>query len=144
MTGEPTMTTATGMTRFSLLRALFDLAREQRRALEAIDLDRFEALLDEREALLGQLQAMTLDADGEALPANVIPFPGVVPIEAEDALALDTLIRGILEHDRHNESLLGAVLGAVATELPALENARRSAAGYGTNLSDARFIDLVS
>ena len=62
------MTTATGTTRFSLLRALFDLAREQRRALEAVDLERFDALLGERETLLTELQAMTLDAAGEALP----------------------------------------------------------------------------
>jgi len=138
------MTTATGTTRFSLLRALFDLAREQRRALEAVDLERFDALLGERETLLTELQTMTLDAAGEALPSNIIPFPGVIPIEAEDALALDTLIRGILEHDRHNESLLGDILGQVGVELPALAGGRRGAAGYGTNLPDARFIDLVS
>ena len=133
-----------GTTRFSLLRRIFDLARDQRRALEAAELERFETLLDEREALLTELQALTLDAEGEALPPNVIPFPGAIAIEAEDALALDTLIRGILEHDRHNESLLGALLGQIGSELPALEAARRSAAGYATNVSDARLIDLVS
>jgi len=138
------MTAAAGTTRFALLRSLFDLAREQRHALEASDCERFQALLDDREALLTELQAMTLDADGEPLPWNVIPFPGAVPVEAEDTLALDTLIRGILEHDKHNEELLGAMLGQIATELPMLAEGRRGAAGYGTNLSDARFIDLVS
>lgn len=138
------MTIATDTSRFVLLRALFDLAREQRHALEARSVERFEALLDDREELLQRLQALTLDAAGAALPANVIPFPGVIPIEAEDALALDTLICGILEHDRHNEQLLHTMLGEVAAEVPALEDGRRSAAGYGTNVSDARFIDLVS
>jgi hypothetical protein len=139
-----TVTIATDTTRFVLLRALFDLAREQRHALEARAIERFEALLDDREELLQRIQALTLDAAGEALPANVIPFPGAIPIEAEDALALDTLINGILEHDRHNERLLNALLGEVAAELPALEDGRRGAASYGTTVSDARFIDLVS
>lgn len=138
------MTIATDTTRFVLLRALFDLAREQRHALEARAVERFEALLDDREDLLQRLQALTLDAAGEALPANVIPFPGAIPIEAEDALALDTLINGILEHDRHNERLLRSMLGEVAAELPALEDGRRGAAGYATAVSDARFIDVVS
>lgn len=138
------MTTAPTASRFALLRALFDLAREQRQALEADAIERFEALLDDREVLLGQLQALTLAASGEALPANVIPFPGAIPIDAEDALALDTLIRGILEHDRQNEALLGTMLGQVGADIPALEDGRRGAAGYATNVPDSRFIDLVS
>ena len=41
------MTTPYAATRFALLRDLFDLARAQRRALEADNLERFEALLDD-------------------------------------------------------------------------------------------------
>lgn len=139
------MTTPLAATRFSLLRALFDLAREQRRALEVEALERFEAMLDEREALIAQLQALTPDAEaGGALPANVIPFPGAIGAQVEDALALDTLIRGILEHDRHNERLLASLLEQVRAELPALEDGRHGAARYGLELPGARFIDRVS
>jgi hypothetical protein len=78
------------------------------------------------------------------MPGNVIPFPGALPSETDDALALDTLIRGILEHDRQNERLLTDMLEAVRAELPTLERGRQTAARYGLEVPRSGLIDRVS
>ena len=137
------VTTPQTASRFALLRELFDLARAQRRALEADALDRFESLLDEREAIILRLQTLSEDAAAD-LPPNVIPFPAAPASEAEDILALDTLIRGVLEHDRHNEEMLVAMRESIRAALPALEAGRRTAARYGLQASGSRFIDHTS
>ena len=59
--------------KFELLRGIYDLARAQREALERDDLSRFDALLDEREVLIGRLGRLVTDPT--ELPANVVPFP---------------------------------------------------------------------
>ena len=129
--------------KFELLRGIYDLARAQREALERDDLARFDALLDEREVLLGRLGR--LSADPTELPPNVIPFPRADGDAVEDdALALDTVIQGILDYDRHNEQLLLAQRTELLESFPQLQAARRSARGYRPPGPPPRFIDRAS
>ncbi|TAK79385.1 MAG: flagellar protein FliT [Dehalococcoidia bacterium] len=113
---------------FELLREIFDLARAQRAGLESDDLDRVMDLMTEREVLLGRLQRLT--EEQTEVPPNVVPLPRVVSSMQEDALALDTVIRSILEHDRANEALLREKLAQVRDELPRLRRAFRAANAY--------------
>ena len=131
---------------FQLLREVFALARTQREALERDDLAHYDALLDDREVLMRRLQQLRAESlDPAELPANVIPFPGVAVLDEEDVLAIDTLIRGILEHDRGNEELLRGRRAAMLRDLPALDAGRRSLHGYrATAAGDARFVDRAS
>jgi hypothetical protein len=132
-------------TRFALLREVFELARAQERALEDGALEDFESMLDRRDTLIAQLQALTPAlVDLDELPDNVIPFPGAVSGDVEDALALDTVIRGIIEHDRRNEALLAARLAALREELPGLAAGERLASGYRVPDDEPRFIDQRS
>lgn len=91
------MTDRAAAAKFDLLRQLFDLARGQREAIERGELEQFQQLLDEREVLLTRLSAIIDDA--EELPENLIAFPGGAQAASEDALALDTVLKGIIEQD---------------------------------------------
>ncbi len=113
---------------FELLREVFDLARAQRAGLESDDLDRVMDLMSEREVLLGRLTRLA--EERAEVPENVMAFPRVVDSMQEDALALDTVIRGILEHDRENEALLREKLAQVRDELPRIRRAFRAATAY--------------
>lgn len=112
--------------KFEILCAVFQRARAQRHALEGDDLETFLAILDERDELLGQLQQL-VDAMPE-LPDNVVAFPNELNERTrhDDVLALDTVIRGIVSHDEHNEALLNERLESLAGEVPA----RRPPTGY--------------
>ncbi len=138
------MPEATVSARFTLLREVFDLAKEQRRAIDGDDLEGFGALLERRQALIEQLVDLSSDA-GSPLPENVIVFPGVeVTADEDDTLALDTLIRGILEHDRQNEALLAEMMEGIRSELLTLNEGARSVARYTGIVPGNGFIDRVS
>ena len=128
--------------KFELLREIYDMACAQREALERDDLARFDTLLDERQVLierLGRLSAVPVE-----LPPNVIPFPRADANAVEDdALALETVIQGILDNDRHNEQQLLARRSELLEGFPSLQAARRSARAYRTPPTP-RFIDRAS
>lgn len=113
---------------FELLREIFDLARAQRASLESDDIDRVIDLMAEREVLLSRLTKMA--EEHAEIPENVVMFPRVVDSMQRDAIALDTVIRGILEHDRQNEALLQEKVAQVREELPRVRQAFRAAAAY--------------
>lgn len=113
---------------FELLREIFDLARAQRASLERDDIERMLDLMAERESILGRLLRLVEEPGDE--PENVVTFPGAVDHTRQDALALDTVIRGILEHDRENETILAEKLDVLREELPRVQQGRRMAAAY--------------
>ncbi len=124
------------------LRQVFALAREQREALEQEHLGRFMEILDLRDDLIGQLQRLVEDA--AEVPENVIAFPTALDQSGEDALALDTVIRGILDHDRENEALLREKMFTIKRELPELRANRAANAAYRVQDTYRSFIDRVS
>ncbi len=113
---------------FDLLREIFDLARAQRGCIARDELDRLAALMDERDVLIARLQRLA--AEEAALPENVVAFRASPDHAEQDALALDTVIRGILEHDRENEALLAEKMQAIREELPQLLRGQRAQSGY--------------
>jgi hypothetical protein len=113
---------------FELLREVFDLARAQRASLERDDLDAVLDLMGEREMIIERL-ARLAEAAAET-PENLVTFPGAVDHAQQDALALDTVIRGILEHDRQNEAMLFDKIEQIREELPRLARGRRMASAY--------------
>ena len=128
--------------KFELLREIYGMARAQREALERDDLARFDTLLDERQVLIDRLGR--LSADPGELPPNVIPSPRADANAVEDdALALETVIQGILDHDRHNKQRLLARRSELLEGFPKLQAARRSAPAYPTSPTP-RFIDCAS
>lgn len=137
------MPDATVSTRFALLREVFDLARAQRHAIQADDLGEFASLLERRQDLIDDLVALDGE-DAPVLPGNVIVFPGAVPTTDEDTLALDTLIRGILEHDRQSERLLSELMDGVRNEVAVLDQGAHAVSRYGAHEVGAGFIDRVS
>lgn len=128
--------------KFEILQQLLHLARQQREALDQDALDRFQRLLDEREDLILRLQA--IEADPAQLPDNIVAFPGSVDAAGEDELALDTVIRGILDHDRRNEVVLAGKMEEIRQQLPALNRGQRAVAGYRVQSGPTSFIDLRS
>lgn len=128
--------------KFEILQQLLHLARQQREALEQDALDRFQRLLDEREDLISRLQ--TIAADPSQLPDNIVAFPGSADAAGEDELALDTVIRGILDHDRHNEVLLAGKMDEIRQQLPALNRGQQAVAGYRLESSPTSYLDLRS
>ena len=137
------MSQSTATARFMLIRELFDLARRQRTALEVDALEEFQSILDDRAGIIAQLQELTIADASAELPENVIRFPGALQQDDEDQLAIETLLRGVMEHDRHNEQLLAERMEALRVELPNLEAGRRAAARYAIEPSQ-HFIDRVS
>lgn len=113
---------------FELLREIFDLARAQRASLEVDDIERVLDLMAEREVLLSRLTRMA--EEHAEVPENVVMFPRVVDSMQRDAIALDTVIRGIIEHDRQNEALLREKVAQVRDELPRVRQAFRAASAY--------------
>ena len=130
--------------KFEILCAVFERARQQRMALEADDLETFLAILDERDDLLAQLKQL-VDAMTE-LPENVVAFPNELNarMRHDDALALDTVIRGIVSHDEHNEKLLSARLEVLAGEVPALRRGRGAVAAYRSPQEPRGYVDRLS
>lgn len=113
---------------FELLREVFDLARAQRASLERDDIEAVLDLMTEREAIIERL-ALMMEEQAET-PENIVTFPGAEDHARQDALALDTVIRGILEHDRQNEAMLFDKMEQLREELPRLQQGRRMASAY--------------
>ncbi len=113
---------------FELLREVFDLARAQRASLERDDLDEVLALMGERETIIERLARLAEDA--AETPENVVSFPGSEEHMRQDQLALDTVIRGILEHDRQNEAMLFDKIQQIRDELPRIARGKRMASAY--------------
>lgn len=113
---------------FELLREVFDLARAQRASLERDDIEAVLDLMTEREAIIERL-AQVMEEAAET-PDNLLTFPGAEDHARQDALALDTVIRGILEHDRQNEAMLFDKMEQLREELPRLQQGRRMASAY--------------
>ena len=131
--------------KFAVLEQIYGLAQEQREALDDDDLERFGRILDEREALIERLSEIAVDGgDSLEMPANVVAFPRPSDSAGEDELALDAVIRGILERDEQNETLLGAKMDEIRQELPALAAGHRAAAGYRVDPHRSAFIDRTS
>lgn len=130
--------------KFEILCAVFERARAQRAALEADDLDAFLEILDERDQLLSELQRL-VDAMPE-LPENVVAFPNELTDRTrhDDTLALDTVIRGIVEHDAFNETLLNGQRDRLAGEVPALRHGRGAAAAYRIPSEQRGYVDRMS
>lgn len=126
---------------FDVLREIFDLARAQRQCIERDELDRFAALMDERDTLLEQLHLLVQEE--ASLPENVVAFR-TSDDHAQDTLALDTVIRGIIEHDRKNEALLAEKMDAIREELPRLAQGMRANAGYRTQGATGSIMNHVS
>lgn len=118
---------------FELLREVFDLARAQRALLERDDIDAVLDLMGEREAIIERLAGLAEQA--AETPENVLAFPGAEDHARQDALALDTVIRGILEHDRQNEAMLYEKVQQLREELPRLRQGRRMAGAYRASSS---------
>ena len=128
--------------KFDTLRQIFELARSQRTALEQDHVERFAELLDQRETLLRHLGALVEDA--AAVPDNVIAFPGTPAAADEDALALETVLKGIVELDHRNEALLQEKMADIQRALPAVAQGRRATAGYRVDRAPSSFINRVS
>jgi len=130
--------------KFEILCAVFERARAQRAALEADDLPAFLEILDERDELLAQLKQL-VDSMPE-LPENVVAFPNELNERTrhDDSLALDTVIRGIVEHDEHNEALLSTQLDQLAGEVPALRRGRGAAQAYRVPRERQGYVDRLS
>lgn len=118
---------------FELLREIFDLARAQRGSIERDDIEEVLALMGEREAIIERLARLA--EESAEMPDNVVSFPGSEDHERQDALALDTVIRGILEHDRQNEAMLFERMEELREELPRLQHGRRAANAYRPSTS---------
>lgn len=131
------------MQQFDVLRQIFDLSRAQRGCIERDEFDRLSALMDERDVLVAELQRL---AEEEAtLPGNVVAFPTAEDQAQQDSLALDTVIKGILDHDRANEMMLAARMQMIMDELPVFRQGQRAAAGYrAANPETTSFMNRVS
>ncbi len=130
--------------KFELLTAVYERAKAQRVALDSDDLATFLALLDERDELLSQLQRLADELP--ELPDNVVALPNEfsTATRRDDELALDTLIRGIVQQDEDNEAVLSARLEQLAGEVPALRPARTATAAYRVQTEPQGYVDRVS
>ena len=109
------------------LRAVLALAREQAAALETEALDRFDALLDERDVLMARL-AESPPSFGDA-----------------ETRALATAARELIEQDRRNQAALGDLLRQVRAELPILAASSRAASAYRVaSEAAAAYVDRAS
>jgi hypothetical protein len=122
-----------------LLEKLLTLAQAQQTAIEADDLDRFEAIMVERASVLQALEL--IDAEGSPKALDVVLVAG---IPSEDAPTIEALARKVLAQDRENERLMAEQMASVRTELPQLSEGQRAAAAYRVTERPSTFIDRVS
>lgn len=128
---------------FDVLRQIFDLSRAQRGCIERDEYDRLSELMDERDLLVAELQHLA--EEEAAMPVNVLSFPTVEEQAQQDSLALDTVIKGILEHDQANEMMLAAKMQVILDELPTFRQGQRAIAGYrSANPEQTSFMNRVS
>jgi hypothetical protein len=127
------MTSITTLHKHQLLNHLLGLVREQAKALQADDLDRFLALMDEREEIIAELGA----ADADPAPANVIPFPAIAPsnVSSDVEMTMRYLLRAILEEDDENVRLLQAQMNDLHVAIARTVRSRAAGGGYATMLA---------
>ena len=144
MTDGPLMPDGFAAEKFEILCSIFERARAQRTALERDDLDAFLKILDERDVLIAQLQRF-VEASAE-VPDNVVAFPTELHSRTrqDDGLALDTVLRGIVEHDEQSEQLLSDKMAGLAAELPTLRHGTRAIQAYRIPREQQGYIDRVS
>lgn len=127
---------------FELLREVFDLARAQRASLERDEIDQVLELMGEREAIIERLAHLVEEA--AETPENMVTFPGAEDHARQDRLALDTVIRGILEHDRQTEDLLFDKVSQIREELPRLQQGKRAASAYRPGATSGSYVSRSS
>lgn len=128
---------------FDVLRRIFDLSRAQRACIEQDEFDRLAELMDQRDRLVADLQRLV--EEEASLPDNVVAFRVPEDHTQQDSLALDTVIRGILEHDSANEALLAQRMRLILDELPTFRQGQRAIAGYrSANPEAVSFMNRVS
>jgi hypothetical protein len=136
-----TITSIPTLHKHQLLNQLLGLVREQRKALEAEDLDRFLALLDEREAVIADLSA----TDSGVTPANVVPFPAMTPsnVSTDVEMAMRRLLRTILTEDEENVHLLHTQMDDLKDALERTARNRVAGGGYATAMLGGRIRSMV-
>lgn len=105
--------------RVGLYEAIRRTALAQREAVRGDDLDRFYALLQERERLLDKAESVNQELDGE------------------DQATAGGLVRDILRVDQETEELLRGKIEEARVELGGMAVGRRAVAAYGRNLGSA-------
>ena len=100
------------------------LARAQRRALRTGQVERFTALLAERQVLIEALGGTGPAASGEAPPGWAADLP--VAAYEESRAVLEEIVGG----DRESAQTLGGRLEALRGELGRVRQGRRAQAGY--------------
>ena len=103
--------------RVGLYEAIRRMALAQREAVRADDLDRFYALLQERERLIEKAETVQQELDGD------------------DQATAGGLVRDILRIDQETEELLMAKIEEARAELGGMAVGRRAVAAYGRNIS---------
>ncbi len=119
-----------------IARELLALAEEQRVALEDGALDRFDALLEHRAALLERL--------GGGSSAQAGQLPAVFAHERDEAQALVATLGAVAEIDEQNARALADQRRGILDELPALNAGSRAAAAYRSASTSAAYVDTAS
>jgi hypothetical protein len=130
------MTDFATLRQHQLLSRLLGLARAQADALAAEELDRFLALMDERETVVADLIAL----EEAPPPANVLPFPTIVPRpnDPDARAALGGLLRSILRQDEENEQALRAQMDEVHGSLMRVNQGAAAGRGYAAAAGSVR------
>lgn len=119
------------------VRALLELGREQESALGTGDLERYDALLGQREALVGEL-GVGDEARERLLVASVERASDA------DRGALLRALQELAEIDGRCETLVEAQARTIREALPTIEAGRRAAAAYHTARPRAAYVDAAS
>ncbi len=117
-------------------RALLRMAHEQRAALEAGELDRFDRLLEERTALFERL-----GVDDSSRAARLGAEFAAAPEAARTAVL--TALEDVARMDAEHEALITSERRGILSELPALDAGRRAAAAYRSS-THAAYVDTAS
>lgn len=129
------MTDLATLKQHQILTHLLALAREQAIALYEERLDEFLSIMERRERLVAELNAII----DHPAPANVLPFPTIAPTRSDPDVraALKGLITSILCQDEDNERVLRAHLDAMSDALTRLNRGAAAGRGYGAVLARA-------
>ena len=112
------------------LRAVLALTQQQTAALAAEAIDRFDQLLEEREALIGQLGTGSNSVES---------------LSEAEAIVMENTAREIIDQDRRNHAALGERLHQIRTELPILTAGNRATDAYRTTPeASAAYVDRSS
>lgn len=124
------------MHKHQLLNQLLGLVREQTRALQADDLERFLLLMDERESVIAELTAVAADD----APDNVVPFPALTPANVSSSvdMTIRRLLRAIIDEDDENIRLLQSQMNELSGAITRTVRNRAAGGGYAAILSGQR------